>query len=273
MKNSSEYRALAWQEYRAHTSQSLGITGVALLIGALAAAVLYVSFNLATKSTIGVTAATLIIITTFFCICLINYYLPLCFLSLIRKHEVVIADIQCERIRALRAALVMFIPSLIQSIAGAMSSAGQKSPVMFVIALALFCLCIWWGYAICSMLPYIANDNRELSIWASVKGSIAMMKGYKWRLFCVDFKIAVWPVVAFFIVIVSCAMIGIFGQIPAMTNLVGILGIAFIVVFAFIYYPMMYIARAHFYEDLLAQSMPAEEKEEVEETIEVVEEQ
>lgn len=58
-------------------------------------------------------------------------------------------------------------------------------------ALLLIVPGIIMGYAY-SMTPFIMKDNPELSPMECIKKSKAMMSGYKWKLFCLDFGYIGW---------------------------------------------------------------------------------
>ena len=80
-----------------------------------------------------------------------------------------------------------------------------------------------------SMSWYILADNPDMPANEARKRSIAMMRGNKWRLFCLDFSFIGW--------IILCALT------------LGIL--------TFWIMPYMHTARAEFYQDLLAREYAA----------------
>ena len=49
-----------------------------------------------------------------------------------------------------------------------------------------------------SMSYYILKDNPELSANEARKQSIEMMRGNKWRLFCLDFSFIGWSLLSMF---------------------------------------------------------------------------
>ena len=50
-----------------------------------------------------------------------------------------------------------------------------------------------------AMSYYIKNDHPEYKWNECIKESKKMMKGYKWKLFCLDLSFIGWRIVAFFI--------------------------------------------------------------------------
>ena len=46
------------------------------------------------------------------------------------------------------------------------------------------------------MAPYIMVDHPEMSARQALKASKAMMKGYKWKLFCLSFSFIGWDILA-----------------------------------------------------------------------------
>ncbi len=113
--------------------------------------------------------------------------------------------------------------------------------LVFLWTLLLIVPGIIMGYAY-SMSYFILADNPEISITDARKQSIEMMRGHKWRLFCLQFSFIGW----WLLIIVT-------------------FGIA-----SFWVGPYLQTATAAFYEDLKQRNAPAQE-DIVEETFEIAE--
>ena len=77
-----------------------------------------------------------------------------------------------------------------------------------------------------AMTPYILLDNPEMGANEAITKSKEMMKGYKWKLFCLDFSFIGWYLLSF-------------------------LTFGLVLIYAI---PLMNAARAQFYEELKAQN-------------------
>lgn len=86
------------------------------------------------------------------------------------------------------------------------------------------------GYSY-AMAPYIANDHPEMTAREAIAASKEMMKGHRWRLFCLEISFIGWALLA------------------ALTLGIG----------SFAVVPYMQTAEAFFYQDLLEHGMRLEE--------------
>lgn len=62
-----------------------------------------------------------------------------------------------------------------------------------------FLLFIVPGFIMCfayAMTPFILNDHPELSAWEASRRSEEMMRGHKWRLFCLELSFIGWYLLA-----------------------------------------------------------------------------
>ena len=86
------------------------------------------------------------------------------------------------------------------------------------------------GYSY-AMAPYIANDHPEMTAREAIAASKEMMKGHRWRLFCLEISFIGWALLA------------------ALTLGIGSFAVA----------PYIQTAEAFFYQDLLEHGMRLEE--------------
>lgn len=87
------------------------------------------------------------------------------------------------------------------------------------------------GYSY-AMAPYIANDHPEMTAREAITASKEMMKGQRWRLFCLEISFIGWELLA------------------ALTLGIGSFAVA----------PYMETAKASFYQDLLDNGLRLEEE-------------
>ena len=274
MKTASEYRSLAWQDLRAMYRQSSLIMLVTMLVGMIAVSILYGSlywYNstqsiIAGMVTVGV--ALLVILT----VGLLNYYMPVWFMSLVRKQPEPWYEAKTSYGRALLATLIMLIPSIVEeALTQPINMSNDPSPVLLLIFLVLWIpmmlFIIWWTYAVSTTLPYRVYDDPNRSVLEAVRDNIAMMRGYKFKLFCVDFLVAVWPLAALFVMIIIMAVaLGVVMALsPGTSTMWMVMGMSvilfpFVLVIVFITQPMLYFAHARFYNDLRAELEPAVEE-------------
>ena len=74
--------------------------------------------------------------------------------------------------------------------------------LLMTLYILLWCLLliipgIIMGYAY-AMTPYITNDRPDLDAADCIHESRVMMKGYKWKLFCLDFSFIGWAILCIF---------------------------------------------------------------------------
>ena len=74
--------------------------------------------------------------------------------------------------------------------------------LLMTLYILLWCLLliipgIIMGYAY-AMTPYIMNDRPDLDAPDCIHESRVMMKGYKWKLFCLDFSFIGWAILCLF---------------------------------------------------------------------------
>lgn len=273
MKKASEYRASAWKEWRAQMSQSSVIILVSMLIGMLSVSAIYgtVFWCLQSRSVLSFVAFGVVLLLLFFTANLLQFYLPAWFLALVRKQHW--SDVKASYGRALAASALIILPNVLQELVSMpMNMTEEPSVVMSVIVLVVtppvVLLVLWWTYAVSATLPFRLLDHPDRSVWQSIQDNMRMMKGYKFKLFCVDFMIMIWPIVIlyaliFIMAIIVAVIIVLSPTTSTMLLLSIVLGailLPFVIVMSFVIYPMLHIARAQFYEDMRAELEPVVEE-------------
>jgi uncharacterized membrane protein len=257
MKTSSEYRAIAWKELRKSFTDSVIIVLITMFIAAAIFAIIYGGYMFCTQTDHGAVLGVLCLVASFLLDGVLLYALYIWFLS-VARHEPIYKISADGRGRVLLCGMAIFVPSLIQ---GPIQVVAQKNPMMALLSLVVIFFVLWYYYA-SSMITYLVHDHREASVWQSLKQSIRMMKGHKKQLIAVDIKIMVWPVLIFFLLMLGSALTVVsitgmkgLGEAASKTYIIGIgvLSVVFMIAFFFIVFPMMYLAHAHFYMDLLAE--------------------
>lgn len=267
MKTSSEYRAAAWKEWRAQMSQSSIIILLSMIVGMVSVSALYGSFlwYTTTHSMVAASITLLIAIAVIFTVSLLNYFVPVWFLTLVRKQQKWY-EVRTSYGRALLTAWVILLPTVVQeAVSMPMNMTNEPSVIMSLVFLAVMpavvLFIIWWTYAIGTTLPFRVLDHPDRSVFQAIKENIRMMNGYKFQLFCVDFMIMIWPIVGLCVLLLFMAICMVFVVLlnPG-TNMIiwlsiglGLVMLPFVVVYGFIFEPMLYIAHAQFYDDLRAE--------------------
>lgn len=272
MKTAREYRSLAWDQLRANFKQSFFVVLVAFLIalvgvGLLCGAIFYLVMSPGFVSASVFSAALIAMLLT---TGLLSYYQPVWFMALCRKQPERWYDVRTPYGRALLASLFVLLPTMFsQSVNGAsewLQHADSISPTvkLFLALLILgtstvmLAFVLWYSYSIAIMLPYKVYDREDRSVFGLVKDTFLMMNGYRWKLFCVDFFILVWPlVVIYFLCLVLGVVLGLnmAGLIDGNAYLGAmVITIVFLTVVGFVYMfmiePMRMFAHALFYEDM-----------------------
>jgi uncharacterized membrane protein len=286
MKTAKEYRALAWGDLRAQFKQSsiiiffvmvIALIAVSALVGAAAVAVMQ-------ESLIGWMMFAGVLLAIIFGVSVLDFYQPVWFLNLIRDREAPWYETKVGYARALGVALLMLIPTVLSESVDGLSKILDHMhdahwSVLLIVALAILVLAVaslvftfWWAYAVSAVLPYRVYDHEDRSVIQSLKDSIRMMDGYKWKLFCVDFLIYIWPLVVLFVLLGVVIILSVLVAFAHATSaimtvgyvLTGALLTVTLLVYTFMVKPMIYFARARFYEDLKAE-LEAPEEEVIEE--------
>lgn len=254
--------------------QSSLIMLVTMLVDMIAVSLLYGSYYWynSTQSMSAALVTILVGLAFVFTVGLLNYYMPVWFMSLVRKQPEPWYEAKTSYGRALLATLIMLIPSIVEEVVTLpVNMSDEPSPIALVVFMILWLpmvlFNIWWTYAVSTTLPYRVYDDSNRSVWEAVKDNIAMMKGYKFKLFCVDFLVAVWPLLALYIMmmimVVALAVVLVLSPGTSVTWIVvGMSVILFplVLVIVFVTQPMLYFARARFYNDLRAEQEPAVEE-------------
>ena len=230
MKTSSEYRALAWKEFRSHVGGSFAILFKYFLLGLLLVGIVYAAC-FATKQ------IPLIVLGSLIGICLagvINYHFIVDFLSLKRNQ------FTKDRFwKVLLCALFLLIPNvfaLLNNLLWGIVKPETAGGALLVIFLIFVTIGLLW---------------------------IRLMNGYKFALFCVELKICVWPLVILFVLMISALLLvwGIKDLSSGGYAAFLIVLIVFEILFFSLIVPVVQFARVHFYEDLRAEQQAQEETE------------
>lgn len=272
MKTTTDYCKLAWKELRSQFKQVFVIILATVSLGMIAACVLYGAYYwfTATQSIIAALVTIMVALFVVLTVGLFNYYIPVWFLTLVRKQQPWY-EAQTGYFRALIAAFLVLLPSMLQEIISLpMDLAQEPSIIASLLVLVLMppviVFSIWWTYAVGHILSFRVYDHPDRTVLQSVGDSIRMMKGYKLSLFCIDLLIMLLPV----IVLLAVIFVLVFGVAfvialaPGYTVLAAVIAavvaLPIVAVYGFVVEPMLYIAHALFYEDMRAEQEPAVEE-------------
>jgi len=276
MKTTTDYCALAWKELRAQFKQVFVIMLAVVSLGMIAACVLYGAYYwfTTTQSIIAALVTIMVALLVVLTVGLFNYYIPVWFLTLVRKQQPWY-EAQTGYLRALIAAFLVLLPSFLQEIVSLpMDLAQEPSIIASLLVLVLMppviVFSVWWTYAVGHILSFRVYDHPDRTVFQSVGDSIRMMKGYKLSLFCIDLLIMLLPV----IVLVAVIFVLVFGVAfvmalaPEYTVLAAVIAavvaLPVVAVYGFVVEPMLYIAHALFYEDMRAEQEATESETSVE---------
>ena len=265
MKTTTDYCKLAWKELRAQFKQVFVIMLAVVTLGMIAACVLYGAYYwfTATQSIIAALVTIMVALLVVLTVGLFNYYIPVWFLTLVRKQQPWY-EAKTGYLRALIAAFLVLLPSMLQEIVSLpMDLAQEPSIIASLLVLVLMPPVIvfsaWWTYAVGHILSFRVYDHPDRTVLQSVGDSIRMMKGYKLSLFCIDLLIMLLPVVIL-LVVIFVLVFGIAFVIalsPGYTVLAAVIAavvaLPVVAVYGFVVEPMLYIAHALFYEDMRAE--------------------
>lgn len=276
MKTTTDYCKLAWKELRSQFKQVFVIILATVSLGMIAACVLYGAYYwfTATQSIIAALVTIMVALLVVLTVGLFNYYIPVWFLTLVRKQQPWY-EAQTGYLRALIAAFLVLLPSMLQEIISLpMDLAQEPSIIASLLVLLLMppviVFSIWWTYAVGHILSFRVYDHPDRTVLQSVGDSIRMMKGYKLSLFCIDLLIMLLPV----IVLLAVIFVLVFGVAfvialaPGYTVLAAVIAavvaLPVVAVYGFVVEPMLYIAHALFYEDMRAEQEATESETSVE---------
>jgi hypothetical protein len=265
MKTTTDYCKLAWKELRAQFKQVFVIMLAVVTLGMIAACVLYGAYYwfTTTQSIIAALVTIMVALLVVLTVGLFNYYIPVWFLTLVRKQQPWY-EAQTGYLRALIAAFLVLLPSMLQEIVSLpMDLAQEPSIIASILVLLLMppviVFSMWWTYAVGHILSFRVYDHPDRTVLQSVGDSIRMMKGYKLSLLCIDLLIMLLPV----IVLVAVIFVLVFGVAfvmalaPEYTVLAAVIAavvaLPVVAVYGFVVEPMLYIAHALFYEDMRAE--------------------
>lgn len=280
MKSTLQYCSLAFQHWAAHWKESTLIVLLSMIIACLCVG-LVVPCMLLAKATpliggIALVAVGLLVIAAGL---LLYYYIPVCFLSLKRNEPISRERLKISSWRAMGIAVMMLLPSIVSQILQTIQNDDMSTGIKLAIALISLGVSIFaiiWAYAIAAPLPMLAHDNREETVGQLTRYSWDIMNGYKWKLFCIDFMIMFLALIVTVIVMVSMLIpvvmdaganaIGTHSN-PDIWKMYGdafsghtggaiFIGVMMLIVW-FVLMPVDYIARALYYDDLIAEQTQA----------------
>ncbi len=276
MKTTTDYCKLAWKELRAQFKQVFVIILATVSLGMIAACVLYGAYYwfTATQSIIAALVTIMVALLVVLTVGLFNYYIPVWFLTLVRKQQPWY-EAKTGYLRALIAAFLVMLPSMLQEVVSLPMDLSQEpsiiaSILVLVLMPPVIVFSVWWTYAVGHILSFRVYDHPDRTVFQSVGDSIRMMKGYKLSLFCIDLLIMLLPV----IVLVAVIFVLVFGVAfvmalaPEYTVLAAVIAavvaLPIVAVYGFVFEPMLYIAHALFYEDMRAEQEATESETSVE---------
>lgn len=265
MKTTTDYCKLAWKELRAQFKQVFVIILATVSLGMIAACVLYGAYYwfTTTQSIIAALVTIMVALLVVLTVGLFNYYIPVWFLTLVRKQQPWY-EAKTGYLRALIAAFLVMLPSMLQEVVSLPMDLSQEPSIIASILVLLLMppvivFSIWWTYAVGHILSFRVYDHPDRTVLQSVGDSIRMMKGYKLSLFCIDLLIMLLPV----IVLLAVIFVLVFGVAfvialaPEYTVLAAVIAavvaLPIVAVYGFVVEPMLYIAHALFYEDMRAE--------------------
>lgn len=276
MKTTTDYCKLAWKELRAQFKQVFVIILATVSLGMIAACVLYGAYYwfTATQSIIAALVTIMVALLVVLTVGLFNYYIPVWFLTLVRKQQPWY-EAKTGYLRALIAAFLVMLPSMLQEVVSLpMDLAQEPSIIASILVLLLMppviVFSIWWTYAVGHILSFRVYDHPDRTVFQSVGDSIRMMKGYKLSLFCIDLLIMLLPVVILLVVIfvLVFGVAFVIALAPEYTVLAAVIAavvaLPVVAVYGFVVEPMLYIAHALFYEDMRAEQEATESETSVE---------
>ena len=294
MKLTSQYFSGGWKLWKSHVKESSIV--MALQFAAMIIALILISPGLALMSShpkFGLWYTVLMALVVLLTVGLLSYYIPVCFLAMRRGQSVTKSDLQVGYARALGVSVMMLWPTLIGNLLNQASSLdigiGWKVCISLM-AIGISVFAIFWVYAVSTMLPLLASDRPEESVWQLTRRCSQLTEGHKWQLFMIDLEILIGPVlvlwvllmIGVFVLIVPLAMSGhaaaLSGDSPEALKLIGsafmerwglyvtlgLLSLIVILVMQFVFVPMQQFAHALFYEDLIAEQEGAIEEAEAE---------
>ena len=280
--------------WKSHVRESSVV--MALQFAAMIVAMILIAPGLALMSShpkFGLWYTVLAALAVLFTIGLLYYYVPVCFLAMRRGQSVTKADLQVGYARALAVSVMMVWPSIVSQILNQASNLEIGLGWKFCIALMAIGISVFaivWVYAVATMLPLLASDHPDESVWQLTRRCSQLTEGHKWQLFMIDLEILIGPVVVLWVLM----MIGIFSLVMPLalgghataleadsTEALKLIGGAFaerwglyvtlallslivILVLQFVFVPMQHLAHALFYEDLMAEQEGAIEDTEAE---------
>lgn len=294
MKLTSQYFSGAWQLWKSNIKESSIV--IAIQFAAVIVAVILLAPGLAAMTAhpkFGMVYTVLMALAVVLTIGLLEYYIPVCFLAIRRGQSITKADMQVSYARALAVSVMMVWPSIVSQILNQASNLEIGLGWKFCIALMAIGISVFaivWVYAVATMLPLLASDHPDESVWQLTRRCSQLTEGHKWQLFMIDLEILIGPVVVLWVLM----MIGIFSLVMPLalgghataleadsTEALKLIGGAFVerwglyvtlallslivmLVMQFVFVPIQQFAHALFYEDLIAEQEGAIEDAEAE---------
>ena len=295
MKLTSQYFSGGWNLWKSHVRDSSVV--MALQFAAMIVAMILIAPGLALMSShpkFGLWYTVLAALAVLFTIGLLYYYVPVCFLAMRRGQSVTKADLQVGYARALAVSVMMVWPSIVSQILNQASNLeiglGWKFRIALM-AIGISVFAIVWVYAVATMLPLLASDHPDESVWQLTRRCSQLTEGHKWQLFVVDLEILIGPIMVLWVllmifVIALVIPAALSGNAAALTSDsseemirlmgstfaerwglftgIGLLCLLVMLVLQFVFVPIQQFAHALFYEDLIAEQEGAIEDTEAE---------
>lgn len=290
MKLTSQYFSGSWQLWKSNIKESSIV--IAIQFAAVIVAVILLAPGLAAMTAhpkFGMVYTVLMALAVVLTIGLLEYYIPVCFLAIRRGQSVTKADMQVGYARALAVSVMMVWPSIVSQILNQASNLEIGLGWKFCIALMAIGISVFaivWVYAVATMLPLLASDHPDESVWQLTRRCSQLTEGHKWQLFVVDLEILIGPIMVLWVLLMifvfalvipaalngnaaaltsdsSEEMIRLMGSTFAerwgLFTGIGLLCLLVMLVLQFVFVPIQQFAHALFYEDLLAEEEGAVE--------------
>ena len=257
MKANSEYQSLAWNEFRSQFKKSTTIVSIVVFVYiASVAIILFPRLALNAQSNtvwVDLWKFSILVVMLFEAI-LTNYYVPLWFLSLVRKRTINLSEYKDNLGKIVVTSFWVSVPGFLLNGMGHLKSWGVNTLGLCFVGIVVLTLIWVWGYAVSFILPYLVHDDPDKSVWQKLHDSIKMMEGHKWDLFIIDLRICLWPLLSFFVLSLALVMVKVLGSVDRFWVILILLSfILLLLVFVFVIYPMLLFAHAHFYEDFCSE--------------------
>ena len=106
---------------------------------------------------------------------LTNYYVPLWFLSLVRKRTINLSEYKDNLGKIVVTSFWVSVPGFLLNGMGHLKSWGVNTLGLCFVGIVVLTLIWVWGYAVSFILPYLVHDDTDKSVWQKLHDSIKMI--------------------------------------------------------------------------------------------------